>query len=105
MAGRLDIAAMVLALTSAGGLYVIKHDTRQLEARVQAKERAADRAQSDIAVLAAERAWLGRPERIEQFARGMGLVPISEQQYLAVEHPAGDGIAGILRSSNGGPSQ
>lgn len=104
MPGRLDIAAMVLALASAVSLYVIKHDTRLLEARVQAKERAADAAQSDIAVLSAERAWLGRPDRIEELARGIGLAPISERQYSDLERQADDGIAGLLRS-NGGASR
>ena len=39
-------------------LYAIKNDTRRLEARVQAQERALERAENDVAVLTAERAHL-----------------------------------------------
>lgn len=78
------LAALAIALTSAFALYGINYDTRQLERRVQAKERAIKRARRDIAVLKAERAHLGRPERIESLARAQGLRPATERQLFAV---------------------
>ena len=71
----LTLIAAVLALASAFFLYGINYETRQLEARVNAQERVADEARSDIAILKAERAHLGRPDRIEPLARAQGLDP------------------------------
>jgi len=79
----LILGALVLTLASAFLLYGISYDTRLLEDRVQAQERAIDAARSDIAVLKAERAHLGRPERIEPLARGQGLQPATDQQLAA----------------------
>lgn len=78
-----NLAAFALALASAFLLYGINYDTRQLEARVLGEERAIDGARNDIAVLKAERAHLGRPERIEPIARAQGLRPAAEQQLAA----------------------
>ena len=77
----LTIAACFLALSSAFLLYGLTYDTRLIEQRVQASERAAERARSDIAVLRAERAHLARPERIEPFARAQGLRPTDPRQF------------------------
>ena len=71
----LTLAACCMALSSAFLLYGLTYDTRLIEQRVQAAERATDRARSEIAVLRAERAHLARPERIEQLARAQGLRP------------------------------
>lgn len=76
----LTVSAAFLAISSAFLLYGLSYDTRQLEARVAAQEREADRAQSDISVLKAERAHLARPDRIEPLARAQGLVPLTDQQ-------------------------
>ena len=54
----LSLTAAVLALASAFFLYGINYETRQLEARVNAQERVAEQARSDIAILKAERAQL-----------------------------------------------
>jgi cell division protein FtsL len=78
-----NLAAFALTLASAFLLYGINYDTRQLEARVLGEERAIDGARNDIAVLKAERAHLGRPERIEPIARAQGLRPTAEQQLAA----------------------
>jgi len=78
----LAIAAM---LASAFFLYGVKYETRRLELEVQAKEREAERARSDIAVLKAERAFLGRPERIEPLARAQGLRPPVPSQYVRAD--------------------
>ncbi|HWB46745.1 MAG TPA: cell division protein FtsL [Hyphomicrobiaceae bacterium] len=75
----------LLTLASAFGLYAVKYDTRRLEAKVQAQERALEKARNDVTVLTAERAHLARPERIEPLARQYGLAPISAKQYLRVE--------------------
>ncbi len=76
----LTISAAFLTLSSAFLLYGFNYDTRRLEARVQAQERLAEEARSDIAVLKADRAHLARPERIEPLARAMGLQPPTEKQ-------------------------
>ena len=76
----INIAAAFMALSSAFLLYGLNYDTRRIEVRVQAAERAADRARGDIAVLRAERAHLGRPDRIEPLARAQGLRPVTERQ-------------------------
>lgn len=75
------VSAAFLAISSAFLLYGLSYDTRQLEARVAAQERSADLARSDIAVLKAERAHLGRPSRIEPLARAQGLAPPTDRQF------------------------
>src|SRR6478609_10281931 len=82
---RLNWALMLATLASAFALYAVKYDTRRLEARVQAQERALEKAESDVTVLAAERAHLARPERLEPLARLIGLAPIASGQYLRLE--------------------
>lgn len=77
------LGALLVMLASAFVLYSSNYDTRQLEARVEQQERAIDQARGDIAVLKAERAHLGRPERIEPLARGLGLVPAQDSQLAA----------------------
>lgn len=79
----LNLGVMALALASAFLLYGINYDTRMMAQRLQDRERAIERARSDIAVLKAERAHLARPERIEPLARAQGLQPTSEQQLVA----------------------
>jgi cell division protein FtsL len=74
------VSAVFLAISSAFLLYGLSYDTRQLEARVAAQQRLADEARSDIAVLKAERAHLGRPSRIEPLARAQGLAPLTDRQ-------------------------
>jgi cell division protein FtsL len=76
----LTVSAAFLAISSAFLLYGLSYDTRQLEARVSAQERLADKARADIAVLKAERAHLGRPSRIEPLARAQGLEPLTDKQ-------------------------
>jgi cell division protein FtsL len=78
----ITVSAAFLAISSAFLLYGLSYDTRQLEARVAAQERQADIARSDIAVLKAERAHLGRPDRIEPLARAQGLAPLTDKQML-----------------------
>lgn len=79
----LIVSAAFLVLASAFLLYGLNYDTRRIEANLQALERAADKAKSDIAILKAERAHLGRPERIEPAARAQGLVPLGRSQLAA----------------------
>jgi cell division protein FtsL len=93
----INVALTMLTLLSAFALYALKYDTRRLELRVQAMERALEKAERDVAVLAAERALLSRPERLEPLARKLGLAPIAARQYLRVgadEAGARDGAAG-----------
>ena len=59
------VGAFALALASAFLLYGINYDTRHFEDRLRDQARAIEEARRDIAVLKAERAHLGRPERIE----------------------------------------
>lgn len=86
MSRLLVLLAVFMAIGSAFALYSIKYDTRQLEQRVNASQRAAEKAALDIAVLKSERAYLGRPERIEKLARQQGLGPIGEHQYVRETH-------------------
>ncbi|MEI9900129.1 MAG: cell division protein FtsL [Hyphomicrobium sp.] len=82
------LAALMMTLASAIILYSSNYDTRQLEARVADQERAIEKARSDISVLKAERAHLGRPERIEPLARALGLGPASEKQLASTPDEA-----------------
>lgn len=76
------ISAVFMAIASAFLVYGLNYDTRLIEARVLAAERAAEAARADIAVLKAERAHLARPERIEPLARAQGLRPPAEGQFV-----------------------
>ena len=78
---RINWALMVAALGGAFALYAIKYDTRRLELYVRAQERALEKAEADVTVLRAERAYLARPERLEPLARLIGLAPIVSSQY------------------------
>src|SRR5262245_3845258 len=89
------LGALILTLASAFVLYSSNYDTRLLEARVTEQERAIEKARGDIAVLKAERAHLGRPERIEPLARALGLGPASEQQLASTPDAA------LARLTNG----
>lgn len=77
----LNVTAFFFALTSALLLYALNYDTRRIEAEVQAKERVAERAREDIAVLKAERGTLARPDRIDGLARQLGLGPPKPSQF------------------------
>jgi cell division protein FtsL len=77
--------AIAVTLACAFALYAINYDTRRLEQRVQARERAVEKAANRIAVLKAERAYLARPERIELRARALGMQPLSERQFVRLE--------------------
>jgi cell division protein FtsL len=84
MLRMLSIVAAFMTLGAAFALYSLKYDTRRVEIAVQGKERALEKLEADIAILKAERAYLGRPERIEKLARKQGLEPIREQQYVEI---------------------
>jgi cell division protein FtsL len=87
-----NIAALLLALASAFLLYGLSYDTRMIEGRLQSREREAERARADIAVLRAERAHLARPERIEPLARGLGLEPLPARHLIPGASVAAQGI-------------
>lgn len=75
-----NFAAFFFAMASAFMLYGLNYETRRLEANVQAQEKAAGKARSDIAVLKAEKSHLSRPGRIDALARAQGLVPPRPEQ-------------------------
>ncbi len=83
----LTISAAFMAIASAFMLYGLNYDTRVTAAQVQALERNADKARSDISVLKAERAHLARPERIEALARAQGLAPATKGQLERAPQP------------------
>ena len=83
--GAINWVLMLATLASAVALYAIKNDTRRLEVRVLAQERALERAQNDVTVLTAERAHLARPARLEVLARAIGMEPIAAGQYLRLD--------------------
>ncbi|MGE3918979.1 MAG: cell division protein FtsL [Hyphomicrobiaceae bacterium] len=89
MTRLLALLAGLFTIAAAAGLYVLKHDTRRAESEVHALERAIEKAESDIAALKAERAWLGRPERIDRLAREQGMGPIAPGQYRRLERVGG----------------
>ena len=71
----LNVVSFCFMVASAFLLYSLNYETRRLESEVQAKERIADLARSDIAILKAERSHLSRPDRIDTIARAQGLGP------------------------------
>jgi len=77
----LNIAAFFFAIASALLLYGLNYETRRLEAEVQSKERVAEHARDEIAVLKAERGTLARPDRIDGLARQIGLAPPRVDQF------------------------
>ncbi len=78
------VGTVLLAVASAFVLYAVTYDTRRLEQHVASQARIIDKAHLDIAVLRAERAYLARPERIEEVARKIGLAPIDPRQIEAL---------------------
>ncbi len=96
MLRRLNALMLLAALVAAFALYAVKYDTRRLEVRVEAQERALEKAQADVTILTAERTYLARPERLEPLARLIGMVPIASTQYLRLgdsNTPPGDSAA------------
>ncbi len=75
------VGTVLLAVASAFVLYAVTYETRRLEQHVAAQDRTIEKTRLDIAVLKAERAYLARPERIEDMARKIGLAPIDPRQY------------------------
>ncbi|MDX2259481.1 MAG: cell division protein FtsL [Hyphomicrobiaceae bacterium] len=80
----LMLAAVLLTIVSAYGLYATNAHTRRLEVRVQAQANRLLAVKSEIAALKAERAHLVRPDRLSQEARALGLRPASPEQYEVV---------------------
>jgi len=78
------MATVLLAVASAFVLYAVTYETRRLEQHVAAQARTIEKTRLDIAVLNAERASLASPERIEEFARKIGLAPIDPRQIEAL---------------------
>lgn len=79
-------ASVLLAIAAAVALYAIGYDTRRIAARVHMLEKAAERAEADIAAAKAELSHLSRPERIEPLARAMGLGPHALKQFVDEGH-------------------
>ena len=84
----LNIVSFCFAVASAFLLYSLNYETRRIEGQVQAKERAADKARSDIAILKAERSHLSRPDRIDPLARAQGLGPPRPEQLAEASQRA-----------------
>jgi cell division protein FtsL len=78
------VGTVLLAVASAFVLYAVTYETRRLEQHVSSQARTIEKTRLDIAVLKAERAYLARPERIDQLARKIGLAPIEPRQYEAL---------------------
>jgi cell division protein FtsL len=76
------IGAVLTAIASAVWLYTLNLATRRLAAEVAQLERSVETAESEIAVLRAERAYLSRPERIEPMARALGMRPSEPGQIV-----------------------
>ena len=93
---KVNWALMAATLGAAFALYAIKYDTRRLELHVRAQERALEKAEGDVTILQAERAYLARPERLEPLARLIGLAPIVSSQYQRLD---GHGYSGPQREA------
>ena len=78
------VGTVLLAVASAFVLYAVTYETRRLEHHVADQARIIEKTRLDIAVLRAERAYLARPERIEEMARKIGLAPIEPRQIEAL---------------------
>lgn len=79
-------AIALATIAAAFGVTWLKHDTRRIEARLQAQERQIEKAESDIAVLRAELGFLTRPERLEPLARHhLGLQPATAAQIIGID--------------------
>lgn len=87
------VGTVLLAVASAFVLYAVTYETRRIEQHVAAQVRTVEKTRLDIAVLRAERAYLARPERIDELARKIGLAPIEPRQYEALP-PAGERAQG-----------
>ncbi len=85
------VATVLLAVASAFVLYATSYETRRLELHVAAQVRTLEKTSLDIAVLRAERAYLARPERIDDLARKIGLAPIEPRQYEIIPEAAPGG--------------
>lgn len=92
----LMLIAAIMMLAAATTLYAVSYDTRQIEAKVRAAERNAERLRGEIAILRAERAYLSRPERIEPHARAIGLRPVERGQFVTDQHAAAPASTGSL---------
>lgn len=81
MSKAFNIAAAILALALAIGLYRAKTETEAVRARVAALERQLAAERAEMKTLAAERAYLENPARIEALAREkLGLQPAAPGQ-------------------------
>jgi cell division protein FtsL len=83
-----NLFLLMAALASAVALYLLKYDTRRMEAHVRGLERSIETLETDIARLKTEHARLARPDRIEPMARALGLAPIGPRQYVRLRVPA-----------------
>jgi cell division protein FtsL len=83
------VGTVLLAVASAFVLYAVTYETRRLEQHVSDQARIIEKTRLDIAVLRAERAYLARPERIEEMARKIGLAPIDPRQFEAFPKSGG----------------
>jgi cell division protein FtsL len=72
-------------LGSAFVFYVVNYQTRRIEAKVRQDQRQQEKLLRDIAVLRAERAYVGRAERIAVFARDLGMRPLNGRQIVRRE--------------------
>lgn len=100
MSRLLNFTAGAIVIGAACALYALKYDTRKIETLVQQQERMAEALEADIAALKAERAYLGRPERIEALARAQGLAPARESQYLRIGEVPDDEIGRLIDRSS-----
>ena len=82
----LTATVALAAIAAAFGVTWLKHDTRLIEAKLQAQRAQIEKAESDIAVLKAELGFLTRPERLEPLARKhLGLAPAAGHQIIDID--------------------
>lgn len=77
------LPAIGAALLSAFTLYAINQETRGLIEKNQHLAQEVETLKRDNAILRAERAHLMRPERLEPYARTLGMRPIAGRQFIS----------------------
>ncbi len=76
----LTLGAILTVMVSAVLLYVTATETRRLAQLEKTQKKKKAELIRDISVLKAERAYLSRPERIAEYAKQLGMKPVSGEQ-------------------------
>lgn len=79
----LTVLALMATLGMAGVVYKLKYETRELQLRAAKLRQQIVAERSQVAVLKAEWSIFTKPERIDKFARKLGLSPLEAPQIIS----------------------